>query len=240
MTPLNEHLPALLPNDAASAVVELDHADVDQLPSLEAALIRRCVPARRREFAAGRQAARAALTIIGVQATEIGRAERGQPLWPRGITGSISHVGASAAHGGVAVAVVARRSPSLMSIGVDVEAVGAVDRELWPLLFTDSELAALRRHHEPELSAALAFSTKEAVFKAVYPVTAREIEFHWAEVCSAATGDTYVVLDGPHCGFVQNVSVPVRRTPCGSLAVSVALVGADVVSRLRPDATQDA
>jgi 4'-phosphopantetheinyl transferase EntD len=46
---------------------------------------------RRREFFAGRKASQEVLTQLGVSATPILKSNEGDPIWPEGIIGSISH-----------------------------------------------------------------------------------------------------------------------------------------------------
>ena len=49
------------------------------------------IPRRQTEFSAGRAAARAAMTSLGFAAAAIPAAPDRAPVWPPGITGSISH-----------------------------------------------------------------------------------------------------------------------------------------------------
>lgn len=84
---------------------------------------------RRRSFIAGRIAARDALASIGRSAPIIGRGPDGHPLWPDGVSGSVSH------SRDLAVAVVTV-SAELQSVGVDIEALddssNADERRLTP------------------------------------------------------------------------------------------------------------
>lgn len=117
---------------------------------------------RRLHFALGRAAARDALADLGVPAVAIGRAPSGEPAWPAGIVGAISH------SGNLAVAVVGRRL-DYAGLGVDVE-------QLYPGLSSK----AARRVCTPDeytwvdtgdaLRRTLLFSAKEAVFKALFPI----------------------------------------------------------------------
>jgi len=75
----------------------------------------RAVDKRRREFTTGRACARAALSQLGIGPTAIPGGARGQPLWPPGIVGSITHC-----RGYCACAVA--RAERVVSLGIDAEA----------------------------------------------------------------------------------------------------------------------
>lgn len=130
--------------------------------------------ARRRawEFATGRLAARSALRALGLPAAAIPRNGRA-PEWPAGVVGSISHTSE------LAVAGVARAS-EMLGLGVDLEGVGRVGRELYGRLFTGPERERLG--DSDSRLGALMFSAKEAGYKAVNPGVGRFIGFHEAEV----------------------------------------------------------
>jgi 4'-phosphopantetheinyl transferase EntD len=135
----------------------------------------RAVAERRALFALGRAAARDALLELGLEATAIGRGEGGQPLWPAGVVGAISHSRQ------VAVAVVGRRRDYL-GLGVDVE---DITRELQPaaarLVCRPAELewvdvaSGTRR-------LLMLFSAKESIFKALYPIEGVWLGFDDAEL----------------------------------------------------------
>lgn len=131
------------------------------LPAPEEALVEKAAPKRRREFALGRACARGALEKLGYGGAVIGRGANGAPLWPQGITGSITHTRDYAA----AVAGEARR---FSGIGVDAERVGGVTQDLWPRLFDDAERDHLMGLDEAKrlVIATLIFSAKEASYKA--------------------------------------------------------------------------
>jgi 4'-phosphopantetheinyl transferase EntD len=57
----------------------------------EDALVVRACAKRREEFSAGRCAGRAALACLGVPPVAILQGRRGEPLWPSGFVGSITH-----------------------------------------------------------------------------------------------------------------------------------------------------
>jgi 4'-phosphopantetheinyl transferase EntD len=153
-------LAAILDSHLFGAEIE-DRGQPVPLPAAEEALVAKAAPKRRREFALGRACARDALEKLGQGGAVIGRGANGAPLWPRGITGSITHTKDYAA----AVVGDAQR---FRGIGVDAERVGGVTQDLWPRLFDDAEHAHLMGLDEAErpFIATLIFSAKEACYKA--------------------------------------------------------------------------
>jgi 4'-phosphopantetheinyl transferase EntD len=135
----------------------------------EEVLVSGASPKRRRDFAAGRTCARAALEQAGATAS-IGRAPRGAPIWPPGFVGSITHTD------GYAAAIVARQT-QFQGAGVDAEQVGRVEEALWPRLFGDDERAWLASRSDMAPMAALLFAAKEAVFKASNPAAGQALHF---------------------------------------------------------------
>ncbi|WP_406345816.1 4'-phosphopantetheinyl transferase [Streptomyces sp. NBC_00648] len=108
-------------------------------------------PPRRRDFLAGRCAARRALAEAGGPAGEIPRAGR-RPLFPCGFAGSISH------SGGLAVALVA---PGAHALGCDLELRGLPLDSAHIVLGPDERTGV-----DTESRLLAAFSAKEAAFKA--------------------------------------------------------------------------
>lgn len=84
------------------------------LPAEAQLLNERAVPRRRLHFTLGRAAAHDALDDLGAPTAIVGRAPGGEPIWPDGIVGSITHAG------NVAAAVVASAS-HLAGLGLDLE-----------------------------------------------------------------------------------------------------------------------
>jgi 4'-phosphopantetheinyl transferase EntD len=112
---------------------------------------------RRRDFVLGRACAHAALAQLGRDDGPVGKAQHGAPLWPAGVTGSITHTT------GYAAAVV---SGTCAGLGLDAERIGGVSEHLWPRLFDEKERAVLAQDGEAALLATLFFSAKEAAYKA--------------------------------------------------------------------------
>ncbi len=132
---------------------------------------------RRREFAAERAAARAALVALGLPPQPVPMAPDRAPVWPPGVTGSISHTDTDC------VAVVSD-APGLRGLGIDMEPSLPLERPLWPEVCTTGELDALMQHPAATrgLLARALFCAKEAAFKAQYPVSRTVFGFQTLDV----------------------------------------------------------
>lgn len=137
----------------------------------------RMIDKRHREFAAGRRAARAAMAALGLPPAAIPMGPDRAPVWPGGVTGSISHTDTHC------LAAVTRtdatRAGDVKSLGLDLEPDMALEPELWPEICTSAELDWLDTRPAPERGrlARLIFSAKECVYKAQYPLTGMMLGF---------------------------------------------------------------
>lgn len=141
----------------------------------ESLLVARAVPKRVAEFSAGRDAARAALADLGAEPQEILRGIDRAPIWPTGFCGSITHSAS------LCLAVAARRV-DVVSVGVDLETDAPLDIELREAILHPDE------RHLDDLAALRVFSMKEALFKALFPVTGKMMGFHEAVLCADTGG----------------------------------------------------
>lgn len=164
---------ALLPPECAVEVCRgTDDGDPASLPPEEAVALRQAGPTRRRDFIAGRTAARAALHRLGHAAVPIPVSPDRAPHWPAGIVGSISHT-----HGTAIVTVAPARQ--IAALGLDLELDCAVPAELWSEVLVPAErehLARIAPADRPR-HATLLFSAKEAFFKLQYPASRRQLGF---------------------------------------------------------------
>jgi len=150
-------------------------------PEELAALGPAVVGKRLREFLAGRAAARAAVSALqGSSAGPIGRGRRGEPLWPAGLVGSITHTR------GLALAAVGWREDTV-GLGIDIEAKDRkVSLEVARLVCLPQEQAWVEAGEDPGLRLKMLFSAKESVFKALYPLESvylsfKDAELHWRD-----------------------------------------------------------
>jgi 4'-phosphopantetheinyl transferase EntD len=144
----------------------------------EEEIVGRAVEKRRREFITARACARRALAELGVAPAAILSGSRGEPLWPRGFVGSITHCDGYRA-------CAAGRAGEFATLGVDAE----VDAPLPPGVLGDialpaerEQLASLARQEPGPSWDRLLFSAKECVYKAWFPLAGRWLGFEDAEL----------------------------------------------------------
>ncbi len=129
-------------------------------------------PSRLAEFCTGRWCAQRALEALGCQAQPINRGVGGEPIWPEGFCGSISHTrGACCA--------VAASKERYLALGIDVE---RIDRKM-----SDAAVAYVSVEEEKKwleglgdskgLFSLLLFSIKESIIKACYASDGEKLSF---------------------------------------------------------------
>lgn len=196
------------PVEARSASASPDH--IAALFGGEASYITPMVGGRRAEYATGRACARVALASLGrtgvtsaaTADVAILRDERGAPIWPADTTGSISHTE------GFCAAVAARRSSTLDAIGLDIERIDRVGKQVRRRILTDAE--ADRVHALPEVAAqlatAVAFAAKEAFYKAQYQLTRTYLGFGAVDVVVDDEQLTFLSDHTAVAAFIDRVS----------------------------------
>jgi 4'-phosphopantetheinyl transferase EntD len=129
------------------------------------------------EFSTGRYCAKKTLECLGFKHHDILIGENREPLWPDGVTGSISHCDNL-------VGAITASTAKVKAIGLDIEIIGRVEQELWELVFTSTERDFLTQL-TPELAAVnstIIFSAKECFYKLQYPLTKIYIDFKDVEI----------------------------------------------------------
>jgi 4'-phosphopantetheinyl transferase EntD len=189
-------LAGLLPGSVAVAESFGAEPDADLYPE-EAAAVAGAVERRRREFAAVRACARTALVELGVPPVavppDVGAAQawaRRAPLWPDGVTGSMTHCD------GYRAAVVVRRDV-LAAVGVDAEPHGRLPEGVQDRVTLPEErvmLAALAGQRDDVAWDRVLFSAKESVFKAWFPLAQRWLGFEECRVELGVDGSVRAVL----------------------------------------------
>lgn len=185
----------------AAVVSSRGERSAELFPQEEEAL-GNAVEKRRREFVTARACAREALSRLGWPAQPIPNGPRGEPVWPAGIVGSITHC---AGYRACAVA----RGDELLTIGVDAEP----DDPLPDGVLADVALPEERRWIEAAAAAdpatnwdRLLFSVKESVYKAWFPLTRSWLGFEDASVAIDRAGGTFsasLLVPGPTLGGRQ-------------------------------------
>jgi 4'-phosphopantetheinyl transferase EntD len=200
------------------------HADLATLYEEEAALVAASVESRRREFVAGRRCARRALSQLGIQDFPLLAGTDRAPIWPGAVVGSITHTVAGG-EGYCAVAVAHRRL--VASVGLDAEPTAPLPAELWSRVLDPQEQRDARAAAQPGVWARLIFSAKEAVYKALYPLCGRFLDF--ADV-HLDLGPQPGLLQAQLVGAARSLSSPhpltVRFTMDDALLVTAVLVPA--------------
>jgi 4'-phosphopantetheinyl transferase EntD len=185
----------LLPQAVSAVEMRQDALDV-VLFAAEQASVARAVEKRRREFTTARACAREALAQLGLAPSPIVNGERGEPQWPAGVVGSITHCDGYRA---CAVA----RAQEIVTVGIDAEPNAALPEGVLAEIARAEELPWLREL-ERELPAVhwdrLLFSAKESVYKAWFPLAKSWLGFEDAHVTvdpAAGTFSARLLLSGP-------------------------------------------
>lgn len=155
----------------------------------EQACVAHAVPARVREFCAGRNCARRALAQLEAHVLPIRVGPGREPLFPAGIAGSITHT-----RDYCAAAVV--RTGHARSLGLDAEPDEPLPPEILQYVAAGDECALLAAlaDSRPEVHwDKVLFCAKEAFFKAWFPLTRRYIAFQDARVRFDPAAGTFAV-----------------------------------------------
>ncbi len=225
-------LERILPASAAVAATR-DELDAALYPE-EEAVVEKAVEKRRREFVTARACARQALAGLGLAPQAIPCGVRGEPVWPAGTVGSITHCD------GYRAAVVARTA-DLLTLGVDAEP----DRPLPDGLLGDIALAEERgwlrqlgAEAPPTNWDRLLFCIKESIYKAWFPLAERWLGFEDARVTIDRAQGTFaadLLVAGPALGGGELRSLRGRWLAAdGLLLAAIALPASDFGYALAP------
>ncbi|MCB0923377.1 MAG: 4'-phosphopantetheinyl transferase [Mycobacterium sp.] len=202
-------LRTVLPEVPGLVFAELysDPPDLTALPA-EEALISRSVAKRRNEFVTVRHCARLAMRDLGVPPSPILKGDKGEPQWPEGVVGSLTHC---EGFRGAAVG----RSATVRSVGIDAEPHGELPDRVLEAVSLEAERADIAALPDDLRWDRILFCAKEATYKAWYPLTGRWLGFE----------DAYITFDldpdGSRGGFVSRILIdPAARSgpPLAELA----------------------
>jgi 4'-phosphopantetheinyl transferase EntD len=183
----------ILPAGVIAVETREDWLNVVLYPNEEATL-GQAVDKRRREFVTVRGCARQALEQLGLPPSSIPGGTQGQPCWPQGIVGSITHC---TGYRACALA----RAAEVTAIGIDAEPnetlpdgvlgeIARVEERVW--------LTELMRTEPAVHWDRLLFSAKEAVYKTWFPLAKRWLDF----------GDAIVTVDTTLHVFHARLLIP--------------------------------
>jgi len=131
--------------------------------------VARAVASRRREFAKGRECARAALARFGIRDFALLAGSEREPLWPPNVVGSISHVDCLCA---VAVGL----AEHYAGVGLDIEHARPLEPAIAERVVFDADVVNAE-FSEHGLSSTLIFSAKEAFYKCQFPSSRTFLDF---------------------------------------------------------------
>jgi 4'-phosphopantetheinyl transferase EntD len=158
----------------AAAEIYTDPPDLMPLPE-EEPLIARSVAKRRNEFVTVRYCARLALDELGVPPVPILKGEKGEPCWPDGVVGSLTHC---EGYRGAAVG----RLDTVRSVGIDAEPHDVLPKGVLEAISLPAERDELAAFPTGLHWDRILFCAKEATYKAWFPVTRRWLGFEDAHI----------------------------------------------------------
>jgi len=162
----------------------------DQLTPEELEFIASSVSIRRQTYSTGRFCAKNALHAIGVDQRDYSdgllRQEDGSVAWPEAVIGSISHTN------DWAVAAVAKSGKNYLSLGVDIERIDRVEKDVLRLIATDEERVNLESDYELRWGRVALFSIKESLYKCLRPLYGEFIGFKDVQISNLDTPLTSV------------------------------------------------
>jgi len=167
-------LTQVLPDVVATAETYSDPGNLVPLPE-EEPLIARSVAKRRNEFITVRHCAREALGKLDVGPVPILKGDKGEPCWPDGIVGSLTHCE------GFRGAVVARAT-EVRSVGIDAEPHGVLPKGVLGAVALPAEQDAVATLEGDLHWDRILFCAKEATYKAWFPLTHRWLGFEDAHI----------------------------------------------------------
>jgi 4'-phosphopantetheinyl transferase EntD len=184
---------AILPSSVIAVEARSDPSDV-VLFAEEEAIIGASVEKRRREFTTVRACAREAFAQFDLPPSPILNGEHGEPLWPAGFVGSLTHC-----EGYRACAIA--RAGELASVGIDAEPHAPLPEGVLSEIAGPEELLWLRERKRDAPGVhwdRLLFSAKESVYKAWFPLAKRWLGFE----------DAFVTVDPSAQTFLARLLVP--------------------------------
>uniref|UniRef100_A0AAU2JZ10 4'-phosphopantetheinyl transferase superfamily protein n=1 Tax=Streptomyces sp. NBC_00049 TaxID=2903617 RepID=A0AAU2JZ10_9ACTN len=171
----------LLPKTVSCADTRTDDVPSGALFPEEASLVVTSVPQRRREFTSVRVCARLAMADLGLPPVPVLPGPRGEPGWPEGVVGSMTHC---AGYRAAAVA----RSSDIRSLGIDAEPHRPLPGDVLEAIALPAERGRVLRAARSGTDDGdihwdrLLFSAKESVYKAWFPLTGARLEFEDADI----------------------------------------------------------
>jgi len=177
---------------SVSAAVCINVAEIDPVIKVhpeEEKFVLNAVAARRAEFATGRHCAREVLAKLGYADIAIPVGPKREPLWPKNISGSISH------DQGVVVAMISA-DQHISGLGIDLLGLERrIDDTGSGLIADESEINSVGEmlhsipggEHQNVNPLLLIFSAKESAIKAISPSLEHYLDFREIQIESRAS-----------------------------------------------------
>lgn len=219
---------AILPESVVAVDTRADLLDVELFPE-ELRAIDSVVEKRRREFVTARACVRTAFERLGLPAHPIVNGERGEPLWPAGVIGSITHC-----KGYRACAVA--RAGAVLSIGIDAEPNAPLPDGVLAQVARQEELSWLEDLSRTRPTVhwdRLLFSAKESVYKAWFPLARRWLGFEDAVLTVAPDTGVFsarLLVEGPWVGTRQLTTFSGRWLASDGLVLTAIATAAELPS----------
>lgn len=141
-------------------------------------IIEKAVTKRKAEYLAGRIVAQSGIKKLTGKNIQVSRGKNREPLWPRGIVGSITHSKETA------ICIVSNDDQLL--IGADIENIISTEMALsiQSEILNQSEINALQHNEDSfyNLLLTVSFSAKETLYKALFPKVRRYFGFKDTEI----------------------------------------------------------
>lgn len=145
---------------------------------------------RRSEYFSGRYCAINSLRRFNIEASFIRTGINREPLWPEGLIGSISHCSNRA------VAVV-EHAARFLGVGIDIEdkiSSKIINNVQKQVLSEEEAKIIFYNTEQKEILFTMAFSLKEAFFKAAYPSVGRYFDFNAVSIVNVNHIEKKVLL----------------------------------------------
>lgn len=194
-----------------------DLAEIELFPE-EWRCVDRAVEKRRNEFTTVRACVRKAFQQLGLPPAPIINGEHGEPLWPAGVVGSITH---TVDYRGCALAY----QNEIATVGIDAEPNDALPDGVLQEIALPREIAWIRAaaadagvHWDR-----LLFCAKEAVYKAWFPLTNQWLGFEQAEVALDPSQQAFaarLLVPGPTVRGEQLLGFRGRWVACDGLILT--------------------
>jgi 4'-phosphopantetheinyl transferase EntD len=202
---------ALLPDTVAVAAAPMT-GPAEPLHPVEDDALGGAVASRRHEFALGRTCARRALADLGFETGAVPVGARRAPVWPAGVVGSITHTRTFCA------AAVARREDH-RGLGIDAEELQDLAPGVVDLVLTPDE----RDDLGPE-GALIAFSAKEAIYKAWWPLAGAWLGFEDVRIRLDRSAKTFVAEVSPRNADFREQAIGGRFSLAAGMVLTVVVL----------------